>query len=319
MYKGMYVYPWDLAEEGIDVVVDRLLEAGINTVNVTASYHAGKFLRPHAPRRRVMFPDDGTVYFRPSPARYRDTPLRPLMNALVEEHDIFGLGRSLRRARAGGRRVGCGPPQLAPRARPPAARRPKRLRRRLSLQPMSQSPGGPCLSSRAARGCCRDASRPAAGPRVLRVLRTITATTTRCRWCRPTRGHRRCCWRWRSCPACLRRAAADGIDGQRVGAAVRGALDAFYAAPGLPDPSDRQVVQWVVADLLEDPEMAAYLRAAWRPSPHCSERAAPCCRRRCRSRCSRRSTRPRHKDGSGGVPLVAGRPGARRRSARPSG
>ena len=61
MYKGMYTYPWDLVDEGIDTATGRMRDCGINTVTLAASYHAGKFLRPHAPAGRVYFPEDGTV------------------------------------------------------------------------------------------------------------------------------------------------------------------------------------------------------------------------------------------------------------------
>ena len=60
MYKGMYTYAWDLNEEGVETVLERYRACGINTITMAASYHAGKFLRPHARKRRVYFPEDGT-------------------------------------------------------------------------------------------------------------------------------------------------------------------------------------------------------------------------------------------------------------------
>lgn len=70
MLHGMYVYAWDLWQEGTAEVAARLRGAGLNGVSLATAYHAGKFLRPHAPRDRVWFPEDGTVYFTPDPARY---------------------------------------------------------------------------------------------------------------------------------------------------------------------------------------------------------------------------------------------------------
>jgi hypothetical protein len=61
MQKAMYTYAWDLQEEGVKTVAARLRDAGLNTVTLATSYHAGKFLRPHAPRRKVFFPEDGTI------------------------------------------------------------------------------------------------------------------------------------------------------------------------------------------------------------------------------------------------------------------
>jgi hypothetical protein len=39
-------------------------------VALAASYHAGKFLQPRDPSRRVYFPEDGTVYFKVEEAKY---------------------------------------------------------------------------------------------------------------------------------------------------------------------------------------------------------------------------------------------------------
>lgn len=87
MRRGMYLYPWDLHEEGTAAVADRLREAAIDWVSVTTSYHAGKFLRPHAPRHKVYFPEDGTVYFQPRPELYGR--LAPQRAKLAEEFDVL--------------------------------------------------------------------------------------------------------------------------------------------------------------------------------------------------------------------------------------
>ena len=70
MRHGMYVYAWDLWQEGTATVAARLRDAGLNAVSLATAYHAGKFLRPHAPAGKVWFPEDGTVYFRPDLTRY---------------------------------------------------------------------------------------------------------------------------------------------------------------------------------------------------------------------------------------------------------
>ena len=87
MYKGMYTYPWDLVDEGISTATGRMRECGINTVTLAASYHAGKFLRPHAPAGRVYFPEDGTVYVRPRMDRYG--AIKPIQSKLATERDTF--------------------------------------------------------------------------------------------------------------------------------------------------------------------------------------------------------------------------------------
>ena len=69
--RALYVYPWDLEEEGVAQVAARVRAAGLNAIALAVSYHAGKFLRPHAPTRKVYFPEDGTIYFSPDLSRYR--------------------------------------------------------------------------------------------------------------------------------------------------------------------------------------------------------------------------------------------------------
>lgn len=83
----MYLYAWDLKEEGVAEVAARLRDAGLDTVTLATSYHAGKFLRPHAPNRKVYFPEDGTAYFRPDMARYGR--IKPRVNSLVGEFDAL--------------------------------------------------------------------------------------------------------------------------------------------------------------------------------------------------------------------------------------
>lgn len=84
---SMYLYPWDLRDEGAGAVAERLRGAGIGGVTLATSYHAGKFLRPHGPRGKVYFPEDGTVYFSPDPARYR--ALVPQRAKMAEDYDAL--------------------------------------------------------------------------------------------------------------------------------------------------------------------------------------------------------------------------------------
>lgn len=84
---GLYVYPWDLRDEGAGPVADRLRAAGIDGVVLATSYHAGKFLRPHSPGGKVYFPEDGTVYFTPDPSLYRR--LQPLRAGMAKDYDAL--------------------------------------------------------------------------------------------------------------------------------------------------------------------------------------------------------------------------------------
>lgn len=87
MRRGMYLYPWDLYDEGVATVAGRLADARIDTVFLTTAYHAGKFLRPHAPTGKVYFPHDGTVYFKPRTSMYGH--LQPRVAPLAEGFDAI--------------------------------------------------------------------------------------------------------------------------------------------------------------------------------------------------------------------------------------
>ena len=80
-YKAIYAYPWDVAEIGVSAAVDRFLALGLDTVTITGSYHAGKFLRPHGKGGKVYFPEDGTVYFKPDLSRYG--AIKPAQNSML--------------------------------------------------------------------------------------------------------------------------------------------------------------------------------------------------------------------------------------------
>lgn len=85
-YKAIYTYAWDLAEAGIAPAIDRFRALGLDTVTIAGSYHAGKFLRPHGRGGKVYFPEDGTVYFRPDPARYG--AIKPVPHGTLAQANI---------------------------------------------------------------------------------------------------------------------------------------------------------------------------------------------------------------------------------------
>lgn len=74
-YRSLYAYPWDATGDGF---AGEVLALGLNGVTLAASYHAGKFLRPHARQGpRVIFPEDGVVYFAPDASRYGELQPQP--------------------------------------------------------------------------------------------------------------------------------------------------------------------------------------------------------------------------------------------------
>ena len=83
MRDGLFTYAWDLEDEGYDAAVGKIAKAGFATINLATSYHAGKFLLPHNPRRRVYFPEDGALYFNPDLSRYGR--IQPRVHSLAEQ------------------------------------------------------------------------------------------------------------------------------------------------------------------------------------------------------------------------------------------
>ncbi|AIV73667.1 hypothetical protein X994_6490 (plasmid) [Burkholderia pseudomallei] len=87
---SLYSYSWDLPGNGaIDIARLRaeLDKLGVEGLTLAASYHAGKFISLRQ-GGRVMFPEDGTVYFMPRLERYGK--LKPLVSTEVaRRHDPF--------------------------------------------------------------------------------------------------------------------------------------------------------------------------------------------------------------------------------------
>jgi hypothetical protein len=75
------LYPWDLADQGVERVLDVLQEAtGCDSAYLIALMHHEKrpltdFFYPHNPVRKTYCPEDSRAYFRPDPSFYgRITP-----------------------------------------------------------------------------------------------------------------------------------------------------------------------------------------------------------------------------------------------------
>ncbi|MHA1571238.1 MAG: hypothetical protein ACTSWM_05415, partial [Alphaproteobacteria bacterium] len=87
-YRALFAYAWDVVEGGAGAMAAEFADLGINTITLAASYHAGKFLRPHGQTGKVFFPQDGTAYFRTDESRYG--ALKPQANSLLADADPFG-------------------------------------------------------------------------------------------------------------------------------------------------------------------------------------------------------------------------------------
>jgi hypothetical protein len=82
---SMWIYLWDIVDEGYDAVFSFLKERKLTSISLACAYHAGKFLAPHNPKRKVVFLEDGTIYFRPNTSLF--TTIRPVVNSLAAHGD----------------------------------------------------------------------------------------------------------------------------------------------------------------------------------------------------------------------------------------
>jgi len=107
MHLSMWTYPWDIQDQGLDAIAAELRNrAGLNTISMATSYHAGRFLQPRSPQQKAYFPEDGTVYFRPDESLWQDKLIRPLMAGNVTERGDM-LEALAREREATGLKVSC--------------------------------------------------------------------------------------------------------------------------------------------------------------------------------------------------------------------
>jgi hypothetical protein len=98
---SIWAYPWDLHDIGPAEALARIKQSGASMVSLATSYHAGRFLLPGNPRRRVFFPQDGTVYYKPDPSLWQGHEIVPLMADLVRDEGCMLSAVNERRATGG--------------------------------------------------------------------------------------------------------------------------------------------------------------------------------------------------------------------------
>src|SRR5438045_2563137 len=87
MYAGLWMFAWDLADEGIDTVLGWAADSGLTALQIAGAYHAGWFIHPHNPKHRAYMPEDGCVYFQPSSQLYAGTCLKPKVASVCAQTD----------------------------------------------------------------------------------------------------------------------------------------------------------------------------------------------------------------------------------------
>ena len=84
---GLFIFPWDLADEGIDRVMGFAADSGITMLYMASVYHAGFFLHPHNPIHKVYLLEDGVAYFHPRLETYGK--IRPTVAEVARQIDWF--------------------------------------------------------------------------------------------------------------------------------------------------------------------------------------------------------------------------------------
>jgi hypothetical protein len=87
MYSGLWMFAWDLADEGAESVMGWAADSGLTALQIAGAYHAGWFIHPHNPRHRAYMPEDGCVYFQPELTLYAGTRLQPKVASVCAETD----------------------------------------------------------------------------------------------------------------------------------------------------------------------------------------------------------------------------------------
>ena len=252
---SMFCYPWDLLEAGVSQVADDLRARHLTGLTVAAAYHAGKFLRPHGRDGRVYFPEDGVAYFRIRAERYGD--IKPAQAALLDDDDIL----------AACCRLGTMPVTawlvLNHNSRIGEAYPDVRVENAFGDRYVySLCPSVPAVRAYASALCADVADAyPVAGltletPGFLPYQHGYHHEFALVRhnpWLNAMLG---LCF----CSHCRAAAAAEGIDVEALRHRVRQAVDRYLAST-VDHPDDMATAYWV-ADIVLDPDMAAFLR--WR-------------------------------------------------------
>lgn len=87
MYSGLWMFAWDLLDEGIENVMGWAADSGLTALQIAGAYHAGWFIHPHNPHHRAYMTEDGCVYFHPTPRLYEKTVLKPKVASVCTATD----------------------------------------------------------------------------------------------------------------------------------------------------------------------------------------------------------------------------------------
>ncbi|UXY16856.1 hypothetical protein N8I74_07525 [Chitiniphilus purpureus] len=254
--RSLYVYPWDIAQRPLTAFVDEVLALGFGGLKLASAYHAGKFLvppRPGSTGPRVVFPEDGALYFEPRTAQYGTLPALAHSDP-AQRQVAYRLAEDGRLALSAwtvlfhNSRLGALHPELV-------ARNAWGDGYVYSLCPMQPAVFDYGLA------LCTD---------LVGSLPWHSLTLETPGWHPYAHGYHHEFAQLRGnvwletmlglcfCDACHAAAAAEGLDSAGLAARIRTRVDGYLAAPV--DAAPDQAGAWLAADLFEDQELAAFLR-----------------------------------------------------------
>jgi hypothetical protein len=88
MDAALFTFAYDIVDEGADNVVSNVVDrAGANGVLMAVTYHEGRDVFPHGRTGHVRYLEPGSTFFRPDPAAYADSVVKPRASRLAVDGD----------------------------------------------------------------------------------------------------------------------------------------------------------------------------------------------------------------------------------------
>ena len=69
---SLWAYAWDLESDGVENVLEKSKDLGVNAISLASSYHSGFFIHSHNTKHKMYFAEDGVVYFHPDMKYFED-------------------------------------------------------------------------------------------------------------------------------------------------------------------------------------------------------------------------------------------------------
>ena len=104
MERGMFLYPWDLIDEGTDNVIGRLKNMGITYVSMAVLYHKAKLLLPHNVKHHLYMVEGNTCFYDLRQEHYGR--LKPVKSPVLDDYTGSFINDTRDRFRKAGIRFG---------------------------------------------------------------------------------------------------------------------------------------------------------------------------------------------------------------------